>query len=157
MIYEKYLIKTANKKGVKMRCKKNKNRKAFTLVELLVVVMIISLLAGIVAPRLLKQVGGTKVKLAKPKMTPIETAIDAFFLNTGQYPGSLDELITCPSGLEDVWNGPYLKNSQLLDPWDNPYIYVPEGSINPGSYDLISYGADGAAGGDGENADIYND
>jgi len=149
--------KTANKKGVKMRCKKNKNRKAFTLVELLVVIIIISLLAGLVGSKYIGQVGRAKRDLAQPKMTNIETAIDAFFLNTGQYPGSLDDLITCPSGLEDVWNGPYLKNSQLLDPWDNPYIYVPEGSINPGSYDLISYGADGAAGGDGENADIYND
>ena len=140
-----------------MRCKKNKNRKAFTLVELLVVIIIISLLAGLVGSKYIGQVGRAKRDLAQPKMTNIETAIDAFFLNTGQYPGSLDDLITCPSGLEDVWTGPYLKNSQLLDPWDNPYIYVPEGSINPGSYDLISYGADGAAGGEGENADIYND
>lgn len=150
------IVKRAYRKGKKMRRKKNE-RKAFTLVELLVVVVIISLLAGIVAPKLIQQVRGTKVKLARPKMTAIETSIDAFFLNTGQYPNTLDDLLTCPSGLEDVWREPYLKESQLYDPWGNAYIYVPEGSVNPGSYDLISYGADGTQGGEGDNADIYND
>jgi len=139
-----------------MRRKKNK-RNAFTLIELLVVVVIIALLAGIVAPKLIEQVKGTKVKLARPKMQPIETSIDAFYLDCGQYPSMLDELLACPSGYEDLWRGPYLKESQLYDPWENPYIYVPEGTVNPGSYDLISYGADGAAGGEGDNADIYND
>ncbi len=62
-----------------------------------------------------------------------------------------------PAGLEEKWNGPYLKKSQLLDPWGNPYIYMREGQVNPGSFDLISYGADGQQGGEGENADIVND
>ena len=139
-----------------MRRKKTKKRKGFTLVELLVVIVIISLLAGIVAPRFIGQIGRAQRDLAKPKMTPIESAIDAFYLNTGYLPSNLDELIICPPGLEDVWSGPYLKASQLLDPWENPYVYIPEGTINVNSYDLISYGADGAPGGDGENEDIYN-
>jgi len=139
-----------------MKQKKNK-RKAFTLVELLVVIIILALLAGVVAPKFFGQIGRAKKDLARPKMVPIESAIGAYLLNTNEYPSSLEDLITCPSGLENVWTGPYLSPKQLLDPWDNPYVYVPEGSFNPGSYDLISLGADGTAGGEGDNADIYND
>lgn len=139
-----------------MRRKRNR-RKGFTLVELLVVIVILALLAGIVAPKFFGQIGKAKRDLARPKMVPIQSAIEAYLLNTGEYPSSLNDLLDCPSGLEDNWRGPYLSPKQLLDPWDNPYIYVPEGTVNPGSYDLISYGADGAAGGEGDNADIYND
>lgn len=149
--------KTDYWKGREMRRKKDIKRKAFTLVELLVVIIIITLLAGLVGSKYIGQIGRAKRDLAGPKMTFIETAIEAFFLNTGQYPSNLEELIDCPPGLEDVWAGPYLSAKQLLDPWDNPYQYYPEGSINPGSYDLISYGADGTQGGEGDNADIYND
>jgi general secretion pathway protein G len=73
------------------------------------------------------------------------------------FPSNLEELLYCPTGYEDVWTGPYLKPKQLLDPWDNPFIYVPEGTVNPGSYDIISYGSDGQQGGTGEAADIYNE
>jgi len=148
--------KTSYRKGRKMRRKKNL-RKAFTLVELLVVIVILALLAGLAAPRLFQQIGRSKRDLARPKMVPIESAIGVYLLNTGQYPNTLDDLLTCPSGLEDVWSGPYLTAKQLLDPWETPYQYFPEGSVNPGSYDLVSYGADGVQGGEGDNADIYND
>jgi general secretion pathway protein G len=148
--------KLAYRKGRKMRRKRNK-RKAFTLVELLVVIVILALLAGIVAPKFFGQIGKAKVDLARPKMVPIESAIGAYLLNTGEYPNTLNDLLECPSGLEDGWRGPYLKPSQLLDPWKNPYQYFPDGTVNPGSYDLVSYGDDGAAGGEGDNADIYND
>lgn len=149
--------KTAYKKGRKMRRKKDIKRKAFTLVELLVVIVIIAMLAGIVAPRFIGQIGRAQRDIARPKMVPIEQAINAYYLNTGDYPATLDDLVECPPGLEGVWSGPYLTAKQLLDPWENRYIYVPEGSINPGSYDLISYGADGSAGGEGDNEDIYNE
>jgi len=142
-----------------MKPKKQK-RKAFTLIELLVVIIIISLLAGFVAPRLMQRVGKAKKDLARPKMAIIESALERFGLDCGQYPDDsegLEALLTAPAGLEDKWNGPYLKASQLLDPWDNPYIYVAEGQVNPGSYDLISLGADGTEGGEGDNADIFND
>ncbi len=140
-----------------MRKTDNRIRKGFTLVELLVVIIILSMLAAIVGPQVFKQVGKAKVDLVKPMMADIESAINAFYLNTGVYPSNLDELINCPSGYESTWAGPYLKTKQLKDPWGNAFDYNPNGTINPGSFDLISYGADGSQGGEGEYADIYND
>ena len=142
-----------------MKWKKQK-RKAFTLIELLVVILILGLLAGFVAPKFLKSVSKAKKDLAKPKMTIIESAIERFSLDCGQYPDDsmgLEALLIPPSGLEEKWNGPYLKASHLIDPWDNPYIYVAEGEINPGSYDLVSLGADGTEGGEADAEDIFND
>ena len=68
-------------------------------------------------------------------------------------------MLEAPGDVEEKWDGPYLKASEIIDPWDNPYIYIEEGMINPGSYDLISLGADGVDGGEEgtENEDIYND
>ncbi|MGD2095195.1 MAG: type II secretion system major pseudopilin GspG [Phycisphaerales bacterium] len=143
-----------------MKRKKENKRKGFTLIELLVVIVIISLLAGFVAPKLLKHVGKAKADLARPKMALIEDALERYGLDCGGYPDDsqgLDALLTAPAGLEEKWNGPYIKQSQLLDPWDNPYIYVAEGEINPGSYDLVCFGADGQQGGEGDNKDIYNE
>lgn len=140
--------------------RKRQKRKGFTLVELLVVIIILSLLAGFVAPKMLSRVGKAKKDLARPKMTVVESAIERFGLDCGQYPDDsmgLDALLSPPAGLEEKWNGPYLKASQLLDPWGNPYIYVAEGEINPGSFDLVSLGSDGVEGGEGENEDIFNE
>jgi general secretion pathway protein G len=142
-----------------MRWNKPK-RKAFTLIELLVVIVIISLLAGFVAPRMFSSVSKARRDLAGPKMAIIESALERFSLDCGGYPDDsegLEVLLVAPAGLEEKWNGPYIKQSQLLDPWENPYIYVAEGEINPGSYDLISFGADGLEGGEGDNEDIYNE
>ena len=66
-------------------------------------------------------------------------------------------MIESPADVDEKWKGPYVKRSQLFDPWDNPYVYVAEGKVNPGSFDLKSYGADGQEGGVGDNADIYNE
>ena len=140
--------------------RKNESSKAFTLIELLVVIIILGLLAGFVAPKMFKHVSKAKWDLTKPKMAIIEDAIERFCLDCGRYPDyseGLDVLLVPPADLEEKWNGRYLKPSHLLDPWDNPYIYVAEGEINPGSYDLISLGADGTQGGEGDNEDIFND
>ena len=142
-----------------MELKKQK-RKAFTLIELLVVIIILSMLAAFTAPKLFKYVGKSKRDLAKPKLTLVEGAIERFALDCGQYPDDsegLEALLIAPSGLEEKWTGPYLKASQLFDSWDNPIIYIAEGQINPGSFDLISLGADGVEGGEGDNEDIFNE
>ena len=145
-----------------MKRKNNKNkRKAFTLVELLVVVLIITMLAAFVAPKMFTGIGKTKADLTKAKMAIIESALARFYIDCGRYPDDsegLEVLVLPPSDMEEgKWRGPYLKRSELLDLWDNPYIYVAEGEYNPGSFDLISLGADGMDGGEGDNMDIVND
>ncbi len=135
-------------------------RKAFTFIEIMVVIILIGLLATIIAPKIFKGMGGAKQSIAKSKMAIIEGAIAEFHRDCGRLPSDsegLEALLSAPEDVADKWNGPYIKKSQLLDPWNNPYIYVEQGTENVGSFDLISLGADGAAGGEGENADIYND
>jgi len=138
-----------------------RERKGFTLIELMVVILIIAMLGTFVAPNVMNKLKRAKTDLARPRMAVIENALKSFEFDCGRLPdeseGGLEALITMPPELDGKWNGPYLKKSQLLDPWGNPYLYVREGQFNPGSFDLISYGADGQEGGEGENADIAND
>lgn len=140
--------------------RKNRKRKAFTLVELLVVVLIITMLAAFVAPRMFSGIGKTKADLTRAKMAIVENALARFSIDCGRFPDDsegLEALIVPPAEMEEgKWNGPYCKESDLMDLWDNPYIYVAEGEINMGSFDLISYGQDGMEGGEGDNADIVN-
>jgi general secretion pathway protein G len=89
----------------------------------------------------------------KQRMNIIKSAMDEYYHNTGQYPKSLDDFMRCPAGLESTWEGPYLKLSQLNDPWGNRYVYEPNSS-NPANYNIICYGADGKLGGKRENRDI---
>ncbi len=138
-----------------------RERKGFTLVELLVVVLIIGMLASVLAPRMFKGLGETKAKIAKVKIARIEDALVRFQYDCGRLPdeseGGLDALLVAPPDLEEKWKGPYLKRSELEDPWGNPILYISEGEYNPGSFDLISFGADGQDGGEGDDADIVND
>ena len=141
--------------------RRTKRRTGFTLVELLVVVLIISMLAALLAPRMFKGLGKAKADIARAKMTIVEDSLARFQLDCGRLPdeseGGLEALLVAPPGLEEKWNGPYLKASQIQDPWGNLYVYFSEGQYNPGGLDLISYGADGQEGGEEENADIIND
>jgi len=138
----------------------DREHKGFTLVEVLIVVLVISMLAAFVAPRFFRGLGRTRRDIARSKMAIIESGLGLFYRDCGRYPDDsegLDVLIYAPEDAEDKWNGPYLKQSDLLDPWDNRYEYVEDGEINPGLFDLISYGADGQEGGEGDDADIYNE
>ena len=91
---------------------------------------------------------------ARAKMAPVESAIDTYKLNTGKLPSKLEDLVVCPPGLNG-WAGPYLKTSQLYDPWDRPFTYEPN-THDPNNYIIKSYGTDGKPGGKGYDADIYN-
>jgi general secretion pathway protein G len=128
----------------------------FTLLELLVVVVIIGLLAGFVAPRYFGQVGKSEVNVAKAQLDALEKALDQYRLDTGRYPSAelgLKALVERPPS-ESKWNGPYLRKAIPLDPWGKPYLYRIPGE--KGEFDLLSFGKDGQPGGSGENADITN-
>jgi len=139
---------------------KRNRRAGFTIIELVVVAVIIALLGSLVVPNIVRRFGKAKQSIAQAKLKVVEGALIEFKIDCGRFPADsegLEALLVAPSDLEGKWDGPYLKEKQLLDPWDNPILYVADGSVNPGSFDLISYGADGQPEGEGENKDIYND
>ena len=128
----------------------------FTLLELLVVMVIIGLLAGYVAPRYFGQVGKSEVKVARAQLDALEKALDQYRLDVGHYPSTeqgLNALVSKPSN-EARWSGPYLKKSVPLDPWGRTYLYKSPGEH--GEFDLLSFGKDGQPGGTGEAEDIKN-
>jgi len=128
----------------------------FTFFEILVVVTIIGLLAALVGPRLWKRISGAKQSAAKAQIELFGTALDAFRLDTGRYPTTEEGLKTlreAPSGL-DTWQGPYLPKEIPNDPWGRSYVYRCPGDHY--DYDIISYGADGVEGGEGENQDVVS-
>ncbi|MCJ8499371.1 type II secretion system major pseudopilin GspG [Desulfatitalea alkaliphila] len=130
--------------------------KGFTLIEVLIVMVIIGLLAALVGPRMFGKVGQSKQNAAKAQMSLFETALDAYRLDVGRYPTTdqgLNALRVRPQG-EERWDGPYLRRDIPQDPWGNPYEYRCPG--DHGDFDIISYGADGRLGGEGEDEDIGN-
>lgn len=131
--------------------------RGFTLLELLVVLVIIGLLAGIIGPSLFKNVGKSEVTTAKAQIESLSKAIDTYRLDTGKFPSTqegLQVLTTRPNNVAN-WNGPYLKKAAPLDPWGMPYQYKSPGEHNP-DYDLYSLGADKTLGGEQQNSDLGN-
>jgi general secretion pathway protein G len=130
--------------------------RGFTLLELLVVVAIIGLLIGYVAPRYFSQVGKSEVTAVRAQIDGFEKALDQYRLDTGHYPSTeqgLNALVAKPAN-EPKWNGPYLRKAVPLDPWGNPYRY--KSPSERGDFEIVSYGKDGQPGGSGEGADITN-
>ena len=135
-----------------------RRRRAFTLIEVIVVIVVIAILAALVAPNLFRNVGDARVAAARTQIETFGTALDAYRLDNGSYPSTQQGLLALwqrptidpPAN----WKSPYLRKAVPKDPWGHDYVYVAPGRVNPSSYDLVSYGAAGRAGGEGENADI---
>jgi len=139
-----------------MYASSTKRTRGFTLVELLVVLAILGLLAGLVGPQVMKFLGTSKSKTARLQIENLSATLDMYRLEVGRYPSNaegLKALVENPGNLPN-WNGPYLKKGDVpKDPWGFDYQYQFPGEH--GSFDLWTLGADNREGGEGENADIH--
>lgn len=134
--------------------KDHKRHSGFTMMELLIVLVIIGLLAALVGPALYQRVKPAKQSVARAQIENFMTALDSYFIDAGRFPTTqqgLKPLRVKPEAVSK-WNGPYLKKEIPKDPWGNQYTYRAPG--RSGAYEIVSYGADGREGGEGENQDI---
>ena len=145
------MIKTAHKH--------NTGCKGFTLIELMVVIVILGILAGLIVPRIMGRPEEAKQLKAKMTIESLETSLRLYKLDNGSYPSTeqgLQALVERPDigNIPQKWrDGGYLEKGRVpRDPWDNDFVYLSPG-VN-GEYDLISYGADGVPGGEGKDMDI---
>ncbi|MBA4150288.1 MAG: type II secretion system major pseudopilin GspG [Verrucomicrobia bacterium] len=132
--------------------------RAFTLIEIMVVVVILGILAATIIPQFMGTTHDAKVSSAKSNIAELESAMERFYIHMDRHPTAeegLRVLVEAPAGEEERWRGPYIK---LLrpDPWGNPFQYRNPGTRRASGFDLWSRGADGADGGEKEAADIGN-
>jgi general secretion pathway protein G len=139
---------------------RSRQQRGFTLLELLVVLAILGLLIGLVAPAALRQLESSKEKITHQSIERIAGVLDIYKLDVGTYPTTeqgLLALIARPSGVAR-WNGPYLKGENVPeDPWGRPFIYHNPSQRAGHDYDLYSFGRTGQPGGTGDTATIYNE
>lgn len=134
-------------------------RRGLTLIELIVVLIVIGLLAGLVAPQILGRVSDARITTAKTQIELLGVALENYHLDNGVYPSSqqgLEALRTKPSGMPDArnWRGPYLKKAVPADPWGRQYLYKSPGERDRSGFDLMTLGRDGKPGGSDEDADL---
>ncbi len=135
--------------------------RGLTLIEILVVIIVLGLLAGLVAPQIIGRVSEARSATAHTQIELLSVALDNYRLDNGRYPTTdqgLAALRTRPTAdpLPPNWRGPYLRKAVPTDPWNRPYLYRSPGIENPQGYDLLTLGADGVPGGEGEDADIMS-
>ncbi len=129
-----------------------KNRKGFTLIELVVVILILAILAALIVPRIVGRTDDAKRSKAASDISTLRAQVQLYKTDVGNFPDALLDLRTRPSEGADGWRGPYLDKELPTDPWGNEYDY--QVSSDGEEFTIISYGGDGAPGGDGNNADI---
>lgn len=135
---------------------KPRNRSAgLTLLEVMIVLAVIALIAGLAAPRLMQNYGRAQGRSAEIQMTNIRGAVQMFYLDVGRYPTEaegLSVLLVAPNGAKG-WRGPYVDDQEgITDPWGRAYLYHSPGRTKP--FDILSYGRDGRAGGTSDDSDI---
>ena len=133
-------------------------RKAFTLIEFIVVATILGILAALIVPRFVGRIGGARQSVAKSNLSALELKVIEFQADCGRFPTGqegLRALVQAPSDVGDKWKGPYVKEKDIIDPWGKEYLYQYPGRYNA-DFDLATFGADGNEGGEGENADVGN-
>jgi general secretion pathway protein G len=142
-----YELRVGQEENMSVNCENRRSEKGFSLIELIVVLVILGLLAAVVAPNVYKKLSQGKDQIAKIQIKEIEGALQLFSFDMGRYPNTgegLDSLVRNPG--TDSWKGPYLAKELPKDPWGRPYQYRSPGLH--GDFDLYSFGADGAEGGD---------
>jgi general secretion pathway protein G len=125
-------------------------RQAFTLIELLLVMVILVVLAAVVVPKFTNRTEQARTTRAKQDITTLDGAMEQFQVDCGRYPTNdegLKALVEQPAGVQN-WHGPYIKRGVPADPWNNAYVYQYPGTHNPTGFDLYSMGPDGRAGND---------
>lgn len=127
--------------------------RGFTMLELLVVLVILGLLAGLVGPQFFGRVDSSKVQTAETQVKMLKMALQTYRLDVGQYPKELNDLAVAPNNAANLWRGPYLDDVIPLDPWNKAYQYRADTNAPQGFY-LYSHGADGVEGGEELNADV---
>ncbi|MEM7497497.1 MAG: type II secretion system major pseudopilin GspG [Pseudomonadota bacterium] len=136
-----------------MFARRRRAARGFSLVEMLVVVAIVGLLIGLVGPAAMRQLQSSRGTTAAAQIHQIRAAVDIYAMDVGRYPSpseGLNALVANPGGVRG-WNGPYLRDGRLPDdPWGTPFIYRRQ----DGQVSIISFGADGVPGGEGQDADI---
>ena len=127
-------------------------QRGFTILEIVIVFILLAGIMAFVGPKIFEQMGRAKSQEAKIRIQDLSGRIEMYKLEVGRYPDNLQALVRNP-GL-DKWGGPYVKEEELKDAWNNDYRYTTPGTAK--GFDLISLGADGKEGGEGENKDIKN-
>jgi general secretion pathway protein G len=128
--------------------------RGFTILEIVIVFILLAGIMAFVGPKIFEQMNRANAAQAKVRMQHVVGQIEMYRLEVGRYPENLQALLKAPGGTEGKWNGPYVKEPDLKDAWGNDYRYSVPGQGKP--FDLVSLGADGRDGGEGENRDITN-